>query len=63
MKNLELENLELEELTLCEKKEMNGGVLGLDDLLVGIGIAVVVQVISDWDNFKRGISGGREIAK
>jgi len=38
-------------------KETEGGLFGLDDLLIGITLAVVAGVIADWDNFKIGISG------
>jgi len=55
MENL---NYRVTDLTLTEQKEVNGGIFW--EALV---IAVVVAVIDDWDNFKRGISGKPEIAK
>jgi len=34
--------------------EVDGGVFGIDDFLVGISIAAVVAIITDWDDFKKG---------
>lgn len=53
----------MRELTPEEQQEINGGVFGLDDLLIGVAVGAAVQIMSDWDNFKRGLSGRAEIAK
>jgi hypothetical protein len=51
-------NNQITELTLTEQKEVNGGVFW-----EALAIAVVTAVITDWDNFKAGLSGKPEIAK
>jgi hypothetical protein len=38
---------------------INGGVVGV--ILGAIASAVLYEVISDWDNFKAGLTGGPEI--
>lgn len=45
MKALELENYGVSELAYLEQEETDGGVLGFDDLLIGIAIYVLTQVI------------------
>jgi bacteriocin-like protein len=50
----------LVELSEHELAEINGGGI-VPSLLAGLIIAGVVQIISDWDNFKNGIAGRREI--
>tara|TARA_R110002096_G_scaffold184679_2_gene363269 strand:+ start:1178 stop:1354 length:177 start_codon:yes stop_codon:yes gene_type:complete len=55
MKNLQ--NFGVQELSAKEIKQTDGGIFGLDDLIVGCLIAVVVGVVNDWDNFKIGLSG------
>lgn len=54
MKNLEI--LEVHEINLKEKKEIEGGVLGIDDILVGLAIAAGAAIINDWDGFKEGFA-------
>jgi hypothetical protein len=51
----------LRELTIDEQKEINGGVFGIDDLIIGIAVGAALEIISDWDNFKRGLAGQPEI--
>ena len=55
MRNLEIYGVQ--ELNAREIRETDGGLFGLDDMLIGITVAVVAGVIADWDNFKIGISG------
>lgn len=55
---MENRNLQITELTLTEQKEVNGGIFW-----EGLVLAVVVAVITDWDNFKAGLSGKPEVAK
>lgn len=43
---------ELQELTNSELREINGGWFW-----VVLGGAAVVEVLSDWDNFKAGLMG------
>ena len=45
------------EIPLPEQQELNGG---FAPFLVALGIAVVVAVIDDWDNFKNGLTGQPE---
>jgi len=55
MHNLELQNLKLVELNQTEQVESNGGWL-----LPVVAAAAIVQIFSDWDNFKAGIAGQPE---
>ena len=52
MKNLE--NYGVLELNGQEIKEIDGSVIGFDDILVGLGIAAGAAIVNDWDNFKKG---------
>jgi len=50
------------EISKSELAMINGG--GFWPALgAGLIIAGVVQIISDWDNFKNGVAGRREIKK
>ena len=51
----------LVELSKQELLELDGGVFGLDDLLIGLAIAAGAQIMGDWDNFVAGLSGEPEI--
>ncbi|MBK9392291.1 MAG: hypothetical protein IPN68_19670 [Bacteroidetes bacterium] len=55
---MEIKNYSVIELSLVEKKEINGGNI-LWKLLAAVGVAI----IEDWDNFKKGLAGEPEIAK
>jgi hypothetical protein len=52
--------VELDERIL---KNTDGGWAWLVAIAVGIGIGAGVQIMSDWDNFKAGLSGEPEIKK
>ncbi len=54
MKNLE--NYGVQEMNASEIKEIDGGVFGWDDILIGIAIAAGASIINDWDDFKDGFS-------
>ncbi len=56
MKNLE--NYGVQEMNAMEIRNTDGGVLGWDDFIVGTALLVVGAIITDWDDFKAGISGG-----
>ncbi|MBL4746441.1 MAG: hypothetical protein JKY08_08735 [Flavobacteriaceae bacterium] len=56
MKNLE--NYGVQEMGSKESKNINGGIFGIDDLIIGVTLLVVGAIITDWDGFKAGISGG-----
>jgi len=43
MKTLELNEVSLTDLSKEESTEINGGVFGLDDLLIGIAIGAAVK--------------------
>lgn len=62
MKNLELQGVCLRELAPEEQLEINGGGFGLE-ALGGLLLAIAKEVLSDWENFKRGLSGQPEILK
>ncbi len=47
----------VQELGREELKEVDGGIFGIDDFLVGVAIAAVVAIVNDWDNFERGLTG------
>lgn len=47
----------MKELNELELKEVEGGLFGIDDLIIGIAIGSVLAVINDWDNFERGFTG------
>jgi len=51
------------ELDNNECKNINGGFFGIDDVLIGVVIGAAVEVMSDWDNFKAGLSGYPPIKK
>lgn len=60
MKKVEFD-LGLSPLTSSEIGEIEGGVFGLDDLLIGIAVGAAIQIMSDWDNFKNGLAGAPEV--
>ncbi|HER09063.1 MAG TPA: hypothetical protein ENO20_09155 [Bacteroides sp.] len=45
------------EIPVPEQQKLNGGIL---PFLAGIGIAAIAEIISDWDNFKNGLTGKPE---
>ena len=51
-------NYQITDLTLTEQREINGGAIWQ-----ALVIAAIVAVITDWDNFKAGLSGKPELAK
>jgi len=50
----------LVEINEAEMAKISGGSI-LPSLVAGLIIAGIVQIIGDWDNFKNGIAGRREI--
>lgn len=44
----------MKELEKRELMEVDGGVFGFDDFLVGIAVGTFMVIINDWDGFKRG---------
>jgi hypothetical protein len=46
----------MKELEKSELLEIDGGVFGIDDFLVGIAIGAVLLVLQDWDDFKKGLA-------
>ena len=52
MKNLE--NNGVQELNTREKISIDGGLFGIDDLLIGLAIGAGLAIINDWDDFKKG---------
>ena len=57
MKNLEVHSYGVAQMTTREMRTTNGGVLGLDDILVGIVVGACIQIISDWRSFEDGLMG------
>lgn len=54
----ELSTAGFREIPVTEQQMLNGGFWPA--FLVGIGIASVAEIISDWDNFKNGLTGKPE---
>jgi len=54
MKNLE--NYGVLEMDSAKIREIEGGVFGFDDILIGLAIAAGAAIINDWDGFKDGFS-------
>jgi hypothetical protein len=50
-----------EELSIKEKTQTNGGLIGIDDFLIGIATGAVIggirEIIGDWEHFKDGLFG------
>ena len=57
MEKLDLDCFGVKEITKNELREIDGGVFGIDDLILTIAAGAVIAVINDWDNFERGLSG------
>jgi len=61
---MKIQNFEnLSEISIEEQRGINGGFFGLDDLVIGLVIGAAVEIISDWDNFKAGLSGRPPVVK
>jgi hypothetical protein len=50
----------LTEISISESAGINGGGI-IPTLIAGLIIAGGAQIISDWDNFKNGLAGRREV--
>jgi hypothetical protein len=62
MKNLEIRSSSFTELTKKEQQEITGGNWGVN--FWGPVLAQAVkEIVSDWDNFKRGLTGQPEVRK
>ena len=51
---MNLENLNFVELNAQEKSEVDGGVVGIDDIVLAICISSAVLIIENWADIKRG---------
>ncbi|SHM77545.1 hypothetical protein [Flavobacterium xanthum] len=51
---MNLDNLNLVELNAQEVQEVDGGVVGVDDVLLAVGIASAVLIIENWSDIKKG---------
>lgn len=60
MKKLEFRTPGLQPLTPVEEREISGGWIGF---LRAVGVVAIGGIISDWDNFKAGLTGRAEHAK
>ena len=60
MKNLE--NYGVQEMSAKEVNETTGGDFGLT-LLGCLIVAVAVEVMGDWENFKAGLSGSAPVSQ
>lgn len=56
---MNLEKLNLVELDAQEIQETEGGLFGIDDLLLTVAAGCVLAIIDDWENFERGLTGKR----
>ncbi len=45
----------MKELNDEELKQLDGGLVGVDDVIFGLTMAFFGTVLSDWDGFKKGI--------
>ena len=49
----------MKEMTESNLRKIDGGIVGIDDALVaiaiGIGISAGGEILSNWDDFKRGL--------
>ncbi len=52
-----VQELGLIEMSQNEKKEIDGGVFGIDDLILTVAAGAILAVINDWDNFEKGFTG------
>lgn len=50
-----LNEVGLIELSHSEQQKLTGGILGV--IVAGLAIAAGAEIIGDWDNFERGLSG------
>ncbi|MCK5730943.1 MAG: hypothetical protein KAH68_07705 [Draconibacterium sp.] len=60
---LDLKMPGVQELGKEELKDVDGGVFGIDDLLLAVAGAVIYEIITDWENFERGLTGKSYIRK
>lgn len=51
---MNLENLNLVELNAQEVKEVEGGVIGIDDVLLAVGAGLLISAIDHWSDIKKG---------
>ena len=51
---MNLENLNLVELNAQEVKEVEGGVIGIDDVLLAVGAGLLISAIDLWSDIKKG---------
>lgn len=49
--------LYLQKIDKTDLMQVEGGLFGIDDFLVGVAVAAAVAIINDWDNFERGLTG------
>jgi lactobin A/cerein 7B family class IIb bacteriocin len=47
----------IREMDKKELTQIEGGLIGLDDFLIGVAIGAAIAIIQDWDNFERGFTG------
>jgi urea transporter len=47
----------MKELEKSELMEVDGGLFGWDDFLVGIAVGTFLAIISGWDDFEKGFKG------
>ena len=61
MRSVILEESVVKPLTYCEQKKTDGGFLisiGIGGcILIGAAVATITEIIDDWDNFERGLTG------
>jgi hypothetical protein len=44
----------MKELNEMDLRDVIGGVVGIDDVIMAFGILIVGGIINDWDGFKKG---------
>ena len=61
MKNFNLKECGVSEISQRELVETNGGLAFLATIAAGILVGAAVAIINDWDNFIAGLTGKPEI--
>lgn len=57
MKNFDLTSYSVQEMDAKEIEKVDGGIFGIDDLIIGCAVAAFAAIVNDWDNFERGLTG------
>ena len=56
--NFDLQKMGLKELSVGEQKEIDGGLFGIDDVIIGIAVAATISFIDNFGDVREGLSDG-----